>query len=91
MVWKVNLRAIFEEESDSVVNLLPINTFGNSVTLPFVLPVVLGKTVPIRQSYTLISKGPCREIQFKVLTTAGKMHLRGNRTSDYINTMQQET
>ena len=88
---QVDIRAILDDDSDSVVNQTPINTFGGALKLPFFLPAVLGRTVPIKNSYNLINKGPCREVQFKVQTTAGKMHLRGVRTSAYVNTIQQET
>ena len=92
---QVDIRAILDDDADSVVNQTPINTFGGSVKLgadpDSRLPFTLGRTVPIKNSYNLITKGPCRELQFKVQTSAGKMHLRGVRSSAYVNTLQQET
>tara|TARA_R110002096_G_scaffold61342_5_gene152485 strand:- start:539 stop:2161 length:1623 start_codon:yes stop_codon:yes gene_type:complete len=88
---RVNIRISLDEGEESVVNQNPINTATGSVTLPFDLPVTFPATVPLRSSYNLINKGPCREMQFKVRTDAGKMHVRGIRASAYVNTLDQET
>ena len=88
---KVNVRAIIDEESDSVVNQNSIDTETGAVSLPFDLPVTFPKTVPIKNSYNLMAKGPCREIQFKVTTNSGKVHLRSIRSSAFVNTINQET
>jgi len=88
---KVNIRAIIDEESDSVVNQSTINTKTGTVTIPFDLPVTFPLTVPIKNSYNLISKGACREIQFKVTTNSGKVNLRSIRSSAFVNTINQET
>ena len=88
---RVNIRAIIDEESDSIVNENAIDTETGTVTLPFDLPVTFPLTVPIKNSYNLMTKGPCREIQFKVTTPCGKMHLRSVRASAFVNTIKQET
>ena len=87
----VNLRAVLDEESDSVVNQQTIGTETGSLTLPFTLPASFPKTVPIRNSYNLLSNGPCREMQFKVVTNAGKMWVRGIKASAFVNSIDQET
>ena len=87
---RVNIRVSLDEGEESVVNQNPINTETGSVTLPFTLPVTFPATVTIRNSYNLINNGPCREVQFKVRTDAGKMHLRAVRASAYVNTIDQE-
>ena len=88
---RVNIRASMDEGEEQVVNQTPVNTTTGTVTLPFKLPVTFPRTTPIINSYNLINKGPCREIQFKVRTDGGKMHLRSVRASAYVNTITQET
>ena len=88
---RVNIRAIIDEESDSIVNESAIDTETGTVTLPFDLPVTFPLTVPIKNSYNLMTKGPCREIQFKVTANSGKVHLRSIRSSAFVNTIKQET
>ena len=87
----VSLRAILDEESDSVVNQQVVNTETSTLTLPFDLPATFPKTVPIRNSYNLLSNGPCREMQFKVVTNSGKMWVRGIKASAFVNSIDQET
>tara|TARA_R100000808_G_C2148651_1_gene156829 strand:- start:1579 stop:3198 length:1620 start_codon:yes stop_codon:yes gene_type:complete len=88
---KVNVRAIIDDGSDLVVNQNPIDTLTSTLTLPFDLPATFEKTVPIKESYNMMQNGPCRELQFKVITNSGKMHLRGIRSSSFVNTINQET
>ena len=87
----VNIRAILDEESDSVVNQQVVNTETSTLTLPFDLPATFPKTVPIRNSYNLLSNGPCREMQFKGVTNSGKMWVRGIKASAFVNSIEQET
>jgi len=88
---RVNIRVALDEGEEKVINQTPVNTTTGTVTLPFVLPVTFPRTAPIINSYNLINNGPCREMQFKVRTDGGKMHLRSIRASAYVNTLKQET
>jgi len=88
---RVNIRASMDEGEEVVINQTPISSTTSTVTLPFVLPIAFPKTAPIINSYNLINNGPCREIQFKIRTDGGKLHLRSIRASAYVNTLTQET
>ena len=87
----VNLRAILDGQSESVVNQNVINTSTAGLSLPFDLPATLPKTMPAINSYNLIQNGPCRDMQFKVITKSGKLAVRSILASAYVNTIKQES
>ena len=89
---RVDIRVALDDGEEKVVNQTPVvGTTAGTVTLPFWLPVTFPRTVPTLNSYNLINNGPCREMQFKVRTDGGKMHLRSIRASAYVNTIKQES
>jgi hypothetical protein len=91
LAQQVQIRSVLDNGEDTVVNQTHIDTQTAVVTLPFVLPVTIPKTVPLKNSYNMIQKGPGREVQFRVKSFGSKMHLRSIKASAYINTFAQET
>ena len=87
----VEVRPVSDLELGRKLNSSDINTNTSSVTLPVTLPFTLPIEKPVIKSYNLLTRGPCREIQFRVKTSANKMHLRSLRASAYVRSMELET
>jgi len=84
----VELKPIFDSVTEGTrLNTSNIDTKISKVLLPQVLPFTLPVERAIINSYNMMMRGPCREVQFKVSSTSNKMHLRAIRGSAFVNTM----
>ena len=84
----VELKPIFDSVTEGTrLNTSNIDTKISKVSLPLTLPFTLPVERPIINSYNMMMRGPCREVQFKVSSTSNKMHLRAIRGSAFVNTM----
>lgn len=85
----VEIRPIHDgAETLKLTNSLNIRT--SSITLPVTLPFTLPRNKPIITGYNMMTRGPARELQFKVKTEANKLHLRAVRGTAFVNTMELE-
>lgn len=67
-----------------------ISSQSATVTLPVNVPFTLPNMGTDQRAFNLTTKGEFSEIQFRVKSSSGKLHLRSVKASAYINTLALE-
>jgi hypothetical protein len=86
----VEVRSIIDTETEKVIHPSNIDTRFTGVNLPIDLPFSLPSLSPVTRAYNLISQGNFNEMQIKVASSSGKLHLRSIKSSAFVNSMTLE-
>jgi len=86
----VEVRSIVDTETETVVHPSNIDTRLAGVTLPVYLDFTLPSIEPVIRTYNMIPVGNFNELQYKVKSGSGKLHLRSIKSSAFMNTLTLE-
>jgi hypothetical protein len=86
----IEVRSIVDTETEKVIHPSNIDTRLSGITLAVNLPFTLPSIEPLIRAYNMIPTGEFNELQFKVKSSSGKLHLRSIKASAFVNSIKLE-